>query len=272
MIDLRCGDCCELTPTLESESQECIITSPPYFRKIDYQNGDNQIGLEQTPCEYVERLGLVYGECYRVLSEGGTLWIVINDTYNNSAPLRKSLAERKNNQTVPFHTRRKLMNGYREKELLGIPFLLKDELRRHGFIWRSTSIWHKPTYGYDSGEDRPTINHEYILQFVKAKGRGRPYANIGRINESVWTIEPESYEGHPCPFPVELAARIIRALPKGARVFDPMAGSGSTLIAALELGYDATGFEINAGYVELIRKRIAEAQMQLALPCLTSNA
>lgn len=256
MIDLRVGNCLDEMPLLPAECVDAIITSPPYFRKIDYGNGDDQLGLEATPQEYVRRLGKIYSECKRLLRDGGTLWIVINDTYNNSAPLRRNLSERKINKTVPFHTRRKLMEGYREKELLGIPFLLKDELRKDGWVWRSLNVWHKPNAAYDSGEDRPTINHEYVFQFVKARGSGRPYAKIGRMVHSVWTISPESFDGHPCPFPVELALRIVRALPEGSVVFDPMMGSGSTIVAAKQLGYPAVGIEVNPVFFALAKKRV----------------
>lgn len=263
-VGLVLGDCMEVVQNMQDESIGAIITSPPYFRKIDYGNGENQLGLEKTPDEYIARLGLIFEQCFRVMENGATLWIIINDTYNNSAPLRKNLSERKNKSTVPFHTRRNLMDGYREKELLGIPFLLKDELRRRRFIWRSLNIWRKPTFSYDSGTDRPTINHEYVLQFVKALGNGRPYANVSRIDESVWDIAPESYGGHPCPFPVALASKIIRALPKGTTVLDPMAGVFSTAISALQNGLDSISIEIKPTYFEIGQQRIDDEIAKIA--------
>lgn len=266
MVNLRLGDCLDLSNELEDGSVDLIVTSPPYYGKFDYQNGSNQIGLEATPREYIERLGAIYHALWRVMAEGATLWIVIADTYNNVSPVRKNQAERKSSIAPQGSARRKLVSGYREKELFGIPFLLVDKLRWHGFVWRSLNIWHKPACGYDRGTDRPTLNHEYVIQFVKAKGNGRPYANIGRIDGSVWTIPPESYKGHPCPFPVELAARIIRALPKGLTVFDPMMGTGSSIVAAQSLGYDSIGFEVNPSYFAIAERRIAGTKKLCPLP------
>lgn len=249
-INLRFGNCLDVLPEIDSDSVDAVVTSPPYFNKIDYGLGKNQLGLEDTPEEYCKRLAETFKEIYRVMSNGATLWIIIGDTYNNHSPIRKSISERKSNITVPYKNRRHLISGFREKELLGIPFMLKDYLREVGFIWRSLNIWYKPSFAYDSAQDRPTLNHEYIFQFVKSYGNGRPYANIDRIDGSVWSINPTNIKGHPCSFPLELAIKILNAV-KGNTVLDPFMGAGVTGLACMQTNHDFIGIELNQDYFKI---------------------
>jgi DNA modification methylase len=81
MIDIKIGDCREVLKTLADKSVNCCITSPPYYGLRDYGE-DNQIGLESSPQDYVNALVDVFREVKRVLSDDGTLWLNLGDTYS----------------------------------------------------------------------------------------------------------------------------------------------------------------------------------------------
>jgi DNA modification methylase len=74
------GDCLDILPTLEAGSVQCVVTSPPYFGLRNY-NHDDQIGLEETPEQYIEKLVAVFREVRRVLRDDGTLWLNLGDSY-----------------------------------------------------------------------------------------------------------------------------------------------------------------------------------------------
>jgi len=117
---------------------DCVITSPPYWRQRDYRGKSEQIGREQTPRAYVERLTSVFGECRRVMKPTGTLWIVIGDKYDDGAQL-------------------------------GLPWRVALALIDDGWILRADCIWHKPNAMPSSTKSRPTVDHEYVFFFTKSK-------------------------------------------------------------------------------------------------------
>jgi DNA modification methylase len=260
-VTLYCGDCLDVLEGIEDQCIDAMITSPPYYKKLRYES-KGELGDEATPQEYCRSLSLRFLQCYRVLVDGGTFWLNIADTYNNYSPIRKAISEKKSKEAPSYKSRRRLIVGYREKELLGIPFMVKDTLRNIGFVWRSLNIWAKPTSSYDSAQDRPTLSHEYVFQFVKAKGNGRPYANSKRIEGSVWTFPPVSVEGCPCSFPLDLPLTICQSI-KGETILDPFMGSGQTGIACLLTGFNFVGIEKKRDTFEVASKRIKENQERL---------
>ena len=82
-VEIITGDCREVLATMPEASVNCIVTSPPYYGLRDYGH-DGQIGLEETPDEYVAQMVAVFREARRVLRDDGTLWLNIGDTYNNN--------------------------------------------------------------------------------------------------------------------------------------------------------------------------------------------
>ena len=85
MIEIYEGDCRQILSDLAEQSINCCFTSPPYFGLRDYGN-DDQIGLEQTPDEFVEALVSVFREVKRVLRDDGTVWLNLGDSYYNYRP------------------------------------------------------------------------------------------------------------------------------------------------------------------------------------------
>ena len=171
------GDCLETLKTLPDKSVNCSVTSPPYFGLRDY-GVDGQIGLEETPEEYIERLVDVFREVKRVLRDDGTLWLNIGDSYNSQPPGNKKpsgfsqtrpsrLSGNGDQETVK--TGRHLIKGIKQKDLIGIPWMLAFALRADGWYLRQDIIWHKPNPMPESVKDRCTKSHEYIFMLSKSQ-------------------------------------------------------------------------------------------------------
>lgn len=147
------------------------VTSPPYFALRDY-GMDGQIGLEATPEAYVARLVDVFREVHRVLRDDGTLWLNLGDSY--AARLRQSGAEHagdisRSSEGVLTNIKKNRPNGYKEKDLYGIPWMVAFALRADGWYLRQDNIWHKPNPMPESVQDRCTKSHEYMFLLSKSE-------------------------------------------------------------------------------------------------------
>jgi DNA modification methylase len=161
------GDCRDSLRAMAAAGvvvQTCV-TSPPYFGLRDYGH-DGQIGLEETPEQFIAELVEVF-RCVRdVLADDGTLWVNIGDTY----------AANRGAQPAPTNTRNKTGHiggaevpaGLKSKDLIGIPWMLAFALRADGWYLRQDIIWHKPNPMPESVTDRCTKAHEYL--FLLSKG------------------------------------------------------------------------------------------------------
>ncbi len=170
------GDCRETMRRWAGEGvkvQTCV-TSPPYYGLRDYGH-DGQIGLEQTPEEYIAAMVEVF-RCVRdVLADDGTLWINIGDSYYNYRGGKgQSLVKQtvsNNLQDLPQVCARRgnKQEGLKEKDLIGIPWMLAFALRADGWYLRQDIIWHKPNPMPESVRDRCTKAHEYIFLLSKSE-------------------------------------------------------------------------------------------------------
>lgn len=176
---LHQGDCLDVLRSLPERSIHCCVTSPPYWGLRDY-GADGQIGLEQTPDEYVARMVDVFREVRRVLRDDGTLWLNLGDSYAANRSYQVSDGKHlshdfggSNASSVP--------DGLKPKDLVGIPWRVAFALQADGWVLRSDVVWSKPNPMPESVTDRPTKAHEMVFMFAKAKwvgpDRGR-YANI----------------------------------------------------------------------------------------------
>lgn len=157
------GDALEQLQTLEPESVHTCITSPPYYNLRDY-GVVGQIGMEKTPDEYIAKLVNVFQEVRRVLRPDGTLWVNIGDSYaTRSGPYPPT-----NTRNTYGHTRKEPPDGYKVKDLMGIPWLLAFALRADGWYLRQDIIWHKTNAMPESVRDRCTKAHEYIFLLSKS--------------------------------------------------------------------------------------------------------
>ncbi len=289
------------------KAQTCV-TSPPYYGLRDYGH-DGQIGLEETPEEYIAAMVDVFRCVWDVLADDGTLWLNIGDSYYNYRPgkgqalVKQSVANSDQDLPQTCARRGNKLEGLKEKDLIGIPWMLAFALRADGWYLRQDIIWHKPNPMPESVQDRCTKAHEYIFLLSKShkyhydheaikeeaisagiiggsfQGRqgGAEYHTqsggvgseakeyLNKNKRSVWTIPVKPYEGaHFAVFPQDLIEPCILAgAPIGGIVLDPFMGSGTTAQVAQHLGRQYLGCELNPEYKPLQEKRLR--QMSLVL-------
>ncbi|KKK69969.1 hypothetical protein LCGC14_2928720, partial [marine sediment metagenome] len=178
-VIIYCMDALKGLSALSDKSVQSCITSPPYWGLRDY-GVDGQIGLEETPEEYVNKLVDVFREVKRVLRPDGTLWLNLGDSYskhiaNNGGYSDKSTLSgftspnTKGRQANETGGGIRLRSGLKPKDLIGIPWRVAFALQSDGWYLRSDIIWHKPNPMPESVTDRPTKSHEYIFLLTKSQ-------------------------------------------------------------------------------------------------------
>ena len=294
------GDCRETLKQFDEKARMCV-TSPPYYGLRDYGGEEKQIGLEQTPEEYINQMVEVMRLVKNNLTDDGTLWLNIGDSYYNYKSGTGEYAKQsfsKTRQDLPMKNpkRANRLEGFKDKELMGIPWMLAFALRADGWWLRQDIIWHKPNPMPESVRDRCTKSHEYIFLFAKARdyyydneaikepvkqdwgtrdrskgkyhneGTGlQPHSGLTKSytkknKRSVWTVNKKPYKGaHFATFPAELIEPCIKAGSEvGDIVLDPFMGSGTTAAVAKSSGRDYIGCELHENYGNLIQKRVNE--------------
>jgi len=185
------GDCRIILPTLESNSVDCVVTSPPYWGLRDY-NVDGQIGLEDTMETYIKTLTAVSSEIYRVLKPEGTYWLNLGDKYATSCLSGQgdpTSGKKPKGAFVPFPRKTDLPN----KCLMMLPERVAISLISSGWILRNKIIWAKTNPMPSSAIDRFTSSHEMIYFFTK-KAKGY-YFNQEAVKEPAVTIKKRSPAG-----------------------------------------------------------------------------
>ena len=263
------GDCRETLCGFLPQSARMCVTSPPYYGLRNYGDEEYQIGLEQTPEDYIEQLVNVFKEVRNVLTDDGTCWVNVGDSYYNYRPGRgQGLVKQtvsNNRQDLPNVCPRRgnKLEGLKEKDLIGIPWMFAFAMRADGWYLRQDIIWNKPNPMPESVRDRCTKAHEYIFLFSKNQNY---YFDVDAIKEptrrkrSVWNIQKKPYKGaHFAVYPPDLIEPCIKAgSEKGDIVLDPFMGSGTTAMVAKSLGRDYNGCELHEDYGNLIQKRVKE--------------
>jgi len=264
------GDCLQTLKQFDDKARMCV-TSPPYYGLRNYGGEDCQIGLEESPEEYIQNLVEVFREVGKNLTEDGTLWLNIGDSYYNYRPgkgqglVKQTLSNTKQDLPDKCARRGNKLKGYKEKDLMGIPWMLAFALRADGWYLRQDIIWNKPNPMPESVRDRCTKSHEYV--FLLSKNQNY-YFDVDAIKEptrrkrSVWNVQTKPYRGsHFAVYPPELIEPCILAgSEEGDIVLDPFMGSGTTAMVAKALGRDYMGCELHEDYGNLIQKRIEEYQ------------
>ena len=166
------GDCRETLKTIDVKARMCV-TSPPYYGLRNYGDEEKQIGMEQTPEEYIEQLVDVFRSVRDVLTDDGTLWLNIGDTYYNyrsDGNYPKQTVSRTKQDLPEFSpVRGNKLHNLKSKDLIGIPWMLAFALRADGWWLRQDIIWNKPNPMPESVKDRCTKSHEYIFLLSKSK-------------------------------------------------------------------------------------------------------
>lgn len=298
------GDCRDSMRQMAKDGvkvQMCV-TSPPYFGLRDY-GADGQIGLEQNPQEFIDNLVEVFACVWDILADDGTLWVNLGDSYANNS------SQASNNGRAGFGNPRekvvnRIGNGYKQKDLMGMPWRLAFALQDFGWYLRQDIIWHKPNPMPESVTDRCTKSHEYIFlltknqkyyfdheaikeqSLTKSEGirfGGNKYGdnddpkyatksgNVSKEYEKankrdVWSVPVKPYSGaHFAVYPEELIEPCILAGSKtGDIVLDPFFGSGTTGAVAQKLGRKWVGCELNKNYEKLQNERLAQQGLELS--------
>jgi DNA modification methylase len=164
------GDCRDTMRALipNGVKVQCCVTSPPYFGLRDYGH-PGQIGLEQTPAEYVAAMVEVFGLVRELLVDDGVLWLNLGDSYANDTKWGGSSGG-KHVQALHGATgigRGKRDTGLKAKDLVGIPWRVAFALQEAGWYLRQDIIWHKPNPMPESVTDRCTKAHEYVFLLSK---------------------------------------------------------------------------------------------------------
>ncbi len=284
---LLLGDCLQSMGSLPDQSVNCCVTSPPYFGLRDY-GVDGQIGLEETPEQYVAKMVEVFREVRRVLRDDGALRLNLGDSYGKG------------------------------KQLLGIPWRVAFALQADGWYLRQDIIWSKPNPMPESVRDRCTKSHEYIFLLTKSQryyydhdairephtgeaakavaigykevgqrgvnssvrrgltdGQATQFSKkghsgyfgadgkcllnpLGKNKRSVWSVPTQSVKGaHFATFPPALIEPCILAgCPAGGTVLDIFGGSGTTAGVAVAHDRDAIICELNPEYGQLMPDRV----------------
>jgi len=284
------------------ESEKRATNGMPYrdaCAKCGAIRRDDQIGLEETPDDYVDALVRVFRRVRDVLTDDGTLWLNLGDSYASGPGGGKqgATSQRKGRTNVEEQLRGRCSPGVKPKDLMGIPWRAAFALQADGWYLRSDIIWHAPNKMPESVTDRPTRAHEYVFLLSKsaqyyydadaikeravsmgggasfgkqnhdATGTGQQSRTYERPDyewrnkRSVWDIPTKSYHGaHFAVMPAALVVPCIRAgSAVGDVVMDPFTGSGTVLATAVRERRRGIGAELNPEYADIARNRVSGA-------------
>ncbi|HWV36260.1 MAG TPA: site-specific DNA-methyltransferase [Thermomicrobiales bacterium] len=252
-----------MAPLLDA-SVHLVVTSPPYFNLINYEqeSDQSQLGHIDEYNLFLSELDRVWRRCFEVLVPGGRMCVVVGDV----CVARKKAGR---HHVIPLHAD------------------ISVRCREIGFDYLTPILWSKiANMATEVGgsarflgkpyEPNAIIKNdvEYILLFRKPGAYRKPTVTQRALSllepdehrrwfRSIWTdVQGQSRAGgHPAPFPVEIASRLIRMFSfVGDTVLDPFWGSGSTTLAAIDAVRSSIGFDIEKKYLEIGRERLAQTR------------
>ena len=232
MIDIRNIDCLEGLKSIESDSVDCVVTSPPYNKGTQNQKTGNQIWKgfkieydgyhdDMPDEEYSAWMLKVLNELHRIIKPDGSVF------FNHKVVLKDC-------------------KGKFPK------WVLESNLDLYQMI-----IWNRMC---SSNIRLETLYPTYELIFWLVKGKPKVFKNQAQYQNDIWNILPDRGNAHPAPFPISLAENCVRrGCEKGTKalVVDPFTGSGTSAVAAKANGHDFIGFEISPEYVRMANDRVA---------------
>ena len=232
MVQIRNIDCLEGLKSIEDNSVDCVVTSPPYNKGTQKQKTGNQIWKgfkieynayhdDMPDEEYSAWMLKILDELYRIIKTDGSVF------FNHKVVLRDCL-------------------GHFPK------WILESKLDLYQMI-----VWNRMCSSNIRSE---TLYPTYELVFWLVKGKPKVFKEQAKHKNDIWNIIPDRDNKHPAPFPYELAENCVNlACKKGSEnlVVDPFSGSGTTALAAKNNGLDFIGFEISTEYVKMANDRIS---------------
>ncbi len=250
-----------LMTELSNKSVHLVITSPPYWQLKDYGT-ENQIGFHESYESYINNLNLVWKECHRVLYDGCRLCVNIGDQFARAV----------------YYGRYKV-----------IP--IREEIIKFceniGFDYMGAIIWRKVTTSNTTGGGVQMgsypyprngilkLDYEFILVFKKIGDAPKPVKENKELSKMTneewntffaghWNFAGARQDNHIAMFPEELPKRLIKMFAfVGDTVLDPFAGSGTTNLAAKNLGRNSVGYEINPEFVAIIKEKLKVYQKDI---------
>lgn len=299
---LLCGDALTVLKTLANASVQLVVTSPPYFGLRSYLPSDHldkalELGTETSLSDYVAHLVTVFDEVRRVLRPDGLAYLNLGDSYASAWAVNRvskiGLGSLEHGKRADRPNR--LVNGLKEKDLMGVPWRVAFALQDAGWYLRSDLIWAKPAPMPESVTDRCTSSHEYVFMLAKSE---RYYYNAAAIAEpvtrgyagssftagktlsardalatvsrldrvegetrnrrDVWTVATQPYPGaHYAVMPPKLVEPCILAGSRvGDTVLDPFSGAGTVGMVALSHGRRYIGIDLDERNLPLAEQRI----------------
>lgn len=246
---------------LPDNSVHLALTSPPYWQLKDY-GSDNQIGFHESYESYINNLNLVWKECYRTLHNGCRLCVNIGDQFARAV----------------YYGRYKV-----------IP--IREEIIKFceniGFDYMGAIIWQKVTTSNTTGGGVQMgsypyprngilkLDYEFILIFKKLGDAPKPTKENKELSKMTaeewntffaghWNFAGARQDNHIAMFPEELPKRLIKMFAfVGDTVLDPFAGSGTTNLAAKNLGRNSVGYEINSEFIPIIKQKLQANQKDI---------
>jgi site-specific DNA-methyltransferase (adenine-specific) len=255
---LHAGDARDLS-WIANSSAHLIVTSPPYWTLKEYRRAPDQMGFIGDYDRFLDELDKAWCECARILVPGGRICCVVGDVC-----ISRKRGGR--HYVMPLHSD------------------IQVRMRRIGLDCLTPILWYKVANGATEAGGNGTSFYgkpyqpgqvikndiEHILFFRKG-GQYRSVTPTQKALSMLTKVEMKSWfrpfwtditgastrEGHPAPYPVKLAERLIRMFSfAGDTIVDPFVGTGSTIIAAIRTGRHSIGNDIEPEYLKLARERI----------------
>jgi len=258
-VRLRVGDSRDLS-WIPDQSVHLVVTSPPYWTLKKYNDHPRQMGHIEDYESFLTELDKVWRECFRILTPGGRVVCVVGDVCLSRKKFGRHLV-------MPLHAD------------------IAVHCRHIGFDNLNPIIWNKisnANYEVANGskflgkpyEPNAIIKNDMEFILIQRKPGGyrsptddqRALSMISKEDfngwfQQIWNLTGASTKQHPAPFPLELATRLVRMFSfHGDTVLDPFAGTGTTLIAAMNVGRNALGSEIDLDYAKMARARIESTE------------
>ena len=242
---------------IKDKSVHLVLTSPPYFNLKEYRKGNNQLGIIDDYQQFVDELEKVWKECYRILVPGGRIVCVVGDVCLSRMKYGRHVV-------MPLHSD------------------IAVSCRKIGFDNLNPILWHKiSNASYEANTNSSILGKpyepnaiikndmEYILMERKPGGYRKPTekqreeSRIGKEDfqnwfSQIWEMPGASTRnGHPAPFPLELATRLVKMFSfVGDVVLDPFSGSGTTMLAAINTNRNSIGVETEEYYCKSTIQRL----------------